>query len=176
MTKWLIGFLILFFLAGFGLSECKSQRRPDIGVAVIQPFSGTKTRGVVRFIPEHDRMRVQGKITGLAPGWHGFHVHQLGDCSSPDGLSAGGHFNPTLNHHGNTHGSIRHAGDLGNIHADMTGTATFNKTVPEISFSGDGSIIGRSVIVHAKKDDLVSQPTGGSGARVGGGVIGRALE
>ncbi|HEX2897679.1 MAG TPA: superoxide dismutase family protein, partial [candidate division Zixibacteria bacterium] len=89
-----------------------------------------------------------------------------------DGLSSGGHFNPTQMQHGGPNAGQRHAGDFGNITADSTGTANFEWFDKMITFEGPGSIIGRALIVHADEDDLATQPTGNAGARVACGVIG----
>jgi Cu-Zn family superoxide dismutase len=114
---------------------------------------------------------VEGEISGLTPGKHGFHVHEKGDCSAPDGASAGGHFNPTHQNHGAPSSPHRHAGDLGNITADKKGNAKFNFRDKVIRLSGEDSIMGKSLILHADPDDMKTQPTGNSGKRVACGVI-----
>jgi len=102
-------------------------------------------------------------------------VHEFGDCGAPDAISAGGHFNPTNKQHGGADSLERHVGDMGNIEADASGEAKLNYLDHRMSLGNDRrSIIGRAVIVHAKPDDLESQPSGDSGDRVACGVIGRA--
>jgi Cu-Zn family superoxide dismutase len=101
-------------------------------------------------------------------------VHELGDCTAPDGTSAGGHFNPEGMPHGAPADAQRHVGDLGNLTADDSGMAHYERTDDVIALSGDHSIVGRGIIVHAGADDLTSQPTGAAGARVACGVIGIA--
>ncbi len=117
-----------------------------------------------------------GDVTGLAPGTkHGFHVHEFGDCSAPDGTSAGGHFAPEAHPHGAPDPAAHHAGDLGNLEADAAGKATVNLLVPGLSLgSGARALLGRGVIVHAQADDLTTQPTGNAGGRIACGVIGVA--
>ena len=114
-------------------------------------------------------------ISGLAPGeTRGFHVHDVGDCSAPDASSAGGHFNPGGHEHGAMDHPMSHAGDLGNITADASGRAQGLVTdLTKITLQPGAAIgiLGRSVIVHAKVDDLTTQPTGNAGARVACGVI-----
>lgn len=139
--------------------------------AVLKPTEGNKVTGNVQFIQLDKGIRVVAKIEGLTPGDHGFHVHEFGDCSAPDATSAGGHFNPSKNLHASPDDLPRHVGDLGNIFADADGKATYDRIDFTIKFSGDHSIIGKSVIIHEKKDDFVSQPTGNAGARVACGVI-----
>ena len=85
-------------------------------------------------------------MTGLKPGNHGFHIHQFGDYSAGC-VSAGPHFNPAGKEHGGPADAERHAGDLGNIVADGTGTATIDITDAQIPLSGPDGIIGRSVVV-----------------------------
>jgi Cu-Zn family superoxide dismutase len=115
---------------------------------------------------------IKGTVSGLTPGRHGFHVHEHGNCHSADGLSAGGHFNPTNAPHGATEATHSHVGDLGNIVADASGRAVIDLVKkPATLKAGPSSFLGRSLIVHAAADDLKSQPAGGSGSRVGCGVI-----
>jgi Cu-Zn family superoxide dismutase len=145
-------------------------------VAVLHPTGGNSVSGIVTFTKEANGIRVVADIKGLTPGVHGFHIHDYGDCSSADGNSAGGHFNPMEMPHSAPTSEKRHIGDLGNITADDSGNAKLDWLDTHISFEGHHSIIGRSVIVHASPDDLTSQPTGAAGARVACGVIGVAKE
>ena len=145
-------------------------------VALIAPTQGQKTGGIVRFRREGETVHVTGELTGLTPNAkHGFHVHEFGDCSAPDGASAGGHFAPEAHPHGAPDPAEHHAGDLGNIEADATGQAKVDVTVKGLGLAtGERALVGRAVIVHAQPDDLTSQPAGNAGARVGCGVIGVA--
>jgi Cu-Zn family superoxide dismutase len=147
---------------------------PTKAICIIQPLSGSKVQGTVTFTKSGEAVMVKGKITGLTPGLHGFHVHEYGDLSSNDGLSTGGHFNPEGEPHGGREAHKRHVGDLGNIKADESGTAAFEFTDKMIALHGKHSILGRGLIVHAKADDEKTQPTGDAGGRIGGGVIGVA--
>jgi len=128
--------------------------------------------GTVTFHEQKDGTHVHAKLSGLTPGKHGFHVHEFGDCSCADGMCTKGHFNPTNQPHGGPDSKKRHVGDMGNVVADENGNATLDLIDSYIKLNGPHSIIGRSIIVHADKDDLTSQPTGNAGARVGCGVIG----
>lgn len=143
-------------------------------VAVLQPTQGYEARGIVTFTTVGAGIEVVAQIEGLAAGRHGFHIHQLGDCTAPDGTSAGGHFNPDGTPHGAPGDAERHVGDLGNAEADEAGMAQYQRTDNVIALSGAHSIIGRAVIVHAGEDDLVTQPTGNAGPRIACGVIGIA--
>lgn len=141
--------------------------------AFLKPTQGNKVTGVVTFTQTGSTVVADAKINGLTPGSHGFHLHEKGDCSAPDAMSAGGHFNPAGKPHGAPTGGERHAGDLGNITADAKGDATLKIEVPGVTL-GDGanSINGKAVVVHAKPDDLKSQPAGDAGPRVACGVVG----
>src|SRR3989440_424771 len=109
----------------------------------------------------------------LKPGKHGFHIHEKGDCSAPDAMSAGPHFNPKHQHHDGPTGTERHAGDFGNVEADASGKGHL-EWKGKLDLSGPNSIIGKSVIVHEKEDDLKTDPAGNSGARFACGVINAA--
>jgi Cu-Zn family superoxide dismutase len=117
---------------------------------------------------------VVGKITGLEPGEHGFHVHEFGDLS--DGCaSAGGHYNPDGVDHGNLEEG--HVGDLGNVTASEDGVANISIVAERVSLMGERSIVGRAVVIHSKQDDLgkggddESLKTGNAGDRLACGVI-----
>lgn len=139
--------------------------------AALSPTQGSTVRGTVTFEPAGDGLRVTAHIEGLTPGDHGFHLHQNGDCSAPDGSSAGDHWNPTQQPHGAPDAAQHHAGDLGNITADASGMAHVDKTVAGIGLSGTQSVIGHAVIVHGKADDLKTQPSGNAGPRLACGVV-----
>lgn len=143
-------------------------------VAVPHPTTGNEVKGTITFTKIDEGVLVSCKVSGLTPGNHGFHIHQWGDCSSTDGKSAGGHFNPESKSHGAPDAKNRHIGDLGNIEADESGIAHINFIDRMLTFEGPNSIIGRAVIIHEKSDDLTSQPTGAAGTRVACGVIGVA--
>ncbi len=153
-----------------GVAEAQDVRAAS---AQLEPKSGSKVTGIVAFAKVGDEVRVVAYIQNLTPGKHGFHIHEKGDCSAPDAASAGAHFNPTQQHHGGPMTAEHHAGDLGNIEADASGNAQLNWK-GKLSLSGKDSIIGKSVVVHEKEDDLKTDPSGNSGARVGCGVINTA--
>jgi superoxide dismutase, Cu-Zn family len=173
----LIG-LIFLTLTGFAMqaqTPAEKSSAPLKAIAVLHPTAGNKVSGTVTFTEVADGVQVHAEIAGLAPGKHGFHVHEFGDCSAPDASSAGAHFNPTNKPHGGPDATERHVGDMGNVEADASGKATLEYVDHQISLINDEQLAGvRSVIVHVKADDLKSQPSGDSGARVACGVIGRA--
>ena len=141
-------------------------------VAVMNPTQGSTVKGRVTFEPKKHGVHLAADFTGLTPGEHGFHIHEKGDCSAPDGSSAGAHFNPTDKPHGDPGTSEHfHLGDLGNILANKSGVAHLDVYFPHLTLSGPGAIVGRAIIVDASRDDLKTQPTGNSGAPQACGVI-----
>ena len=153
------------------------QSTPDDALrasAALQSTKGNKTFGEATFEEAGDgKVRVIVFAQGLKPGQeHGFHIHEAGDCSSGDGMSAKGHFNPLGKPHGNPSSAERHAGDLPSLKADKDGRGKLDVTVDGITLRpGPSSIIGRGVIIHADPDDYKTQPTGNAGARLACGVI-----
>ncbi len=156
----------------------------NAAVAVIYPTKGSSISGTITFtavpatgdLVDNSGVHIHGTITGLEPNSvHAIHIHEFGDSSSDNGMAAGGHYNPEHHKHGGPDSPEHHAGDLGNLTADASGSATIDMTVPGLSIAGmHDPIIGRSVVIHAKPDDFVSQPVGNAGGRIGVGVIGIA--
>jgi len=138
----------------------------------IEAKSGSKLSGKAVLTETEGGVHVVLTLEGIEPGEHGAHVHEKGDCSAADGASAGGHFNPQSKDHGLPGADKRHLGDLGNITIAKDGKGSLDITAPGANLkAGDAaSFVGRSIIVHAKKDDG-GQPTGNAGGRVGCGVI-----
>ncbi|WDI44459.1 superoxide dismutase family protein [Bremerella sp. P1] len=143
---------------------------PTAAVAVLASTSGSDVKGVIMLKQEDGYVHLTGKVINLEPGEHGFHIHEFGDLTKADGTAAGGHFNPDGHEHG-APGSESHAGDLGNITADESGVAKIDTKAEGLKLH---IVLGRSIVVHAKADDLKSQPSGDAGPRVGVGVIGIA--
>jgi Cu-Zn family superoxide dismutase len=171
----LIALTLLLFAGATASAQTPREKplTPLKAVAVLHPTGTNKVSGTVTFTEVADDVQVQATITGLTPGNHGFHVHELGDCSAADASSAGAHFNPTKQPHAGPDATARHVGDMGNVKADASGMAKLDYVDHHISLTNDErSVIGRSVIVHEKADDLKSQPAGDAGARIACGVIG----
>ena len=145
-------------------------------VATLEPTKGNAAVGTVEFIQRGNSVFVVADVLGLSAGPHGFHIHDKGDCSSGDGMSAGGHFNPGGKQHGSPLMPSHHAGDMPMLLAEPSGKASLRTEVEGVTV-GDGAatdIVGRAVIVHKDPDDLTTQPTGNSGARVACGVVRRS--
>jgi superoxide dismutase, Cu-Zn family len=172
----LLVFLLIPALNSHGQMQNQMEMTSEVtkAICVLIPTQGNNVSGAITFTKTSDGILVKGDIHGLTPGKHGFHIHECGDCSAVDGSSAGGHFNPTNMPHGAPMDMKRHEGDMGNIEADTSGNAHVEYTDKMMTLSSTDSIIGRSIIVHKGTDDLKTQPTGNSGARVACGVIGIA--
>lgn len=148
------------------------EEAPPTATAALMPREGGTVAGQVTFTEIDSGVLIVAHITGAPPGTHGFHIHEVGDCSAADFKSAGGHFNPTEMPHGAPTDMERHAGDLGNVEVAEDGTVHHEAASSMITVSdGPASIVGRGVILHAKPDDLESQPTGAAGPRLACGVV-----
>jgi len=160
------------------LAGCQSapQQAPEElrATAGLEPTKGNKTFAEATFeAAGANKVRVIVFAQNLKPGAeHGFHIHEAGDCSSGDGMSAKGHFNPHGKPHGNPASAERHAGDLPSLKAEKNGRAKLDTVVEGITLTpGPASIVGRGLIIHADPDDFKTQPTGNAGARLACGVI-----
>ena len=141
-------------------------------VANLEPTKGNDAKGTVTFTQDGDEVRVRVNVTGLKPGAvHGFHVHEKGDCSSGDGMSTGGHFNPDAKPHG-PQAAAHHDGDMPALVADSYGNASTSFVIKGVSIgSGAHDLVGKGLIVHRDPDDYTTQPTGNAGPRIACAVI-----
>ena len=191
----------LFLIAPFALAACGSSAPPpaDMPPAATEPpaaaptpppaattststsrtidvpiaaKSDSKLSGKATFTEVDGGVKVRVQVAGAPPGKIATHVHEKGDCSAPDGASAGGHFNPANLPHALPTTAERHLGDLGNIDIGADGTGSTEIVIKGASLKeGDpSSFLGRAIIVHAKQDDG-GQPVGNAGGRIGCGVI-----
>lgn len=169
------GAIALAALTGCSYLPTHLPGNEPVAKATLEPRSGSQVGGKVSFTPVGDKLLVEAHVTGLSPGEHGFHVHEGGDCSAPDASGAGGHLNPAGMPHGHHHRmqpGQRHAGDLPNLVADVSGQVYYRAEVTGLKVErGAHGLIGRSVVVHADPDDYQSQPAGNSGRRIACGVI-----
>lgn len=161
-------------LAALALAGCAAMAPSGpVAIAELMPTEGSSTSGTARFEQRGDKVLITAEVTGLSPGGeHGFHVHEIGDCSSPDGMSAGGHFNPAGKPHGHYGQRERHAGDMPNLVADAYGVAKLVFETDLLTVApGPASVVGRGLIVHRDPDDYKTQPAGNSGPRLACAVI-----
>lgn len=185
-----LGLLVMVLLIGF--TSCKKSKENTTtadqesikydtaatkGLIVqLVAKSDSNVSGEVIFNEENGIVNMIATLTGLEPGVHAIHIHESSDCSSADGSSAGGHWNPTNQPHGKWGDEAGyHKGDIGNMTADENGNASISISTDEWCIGcGDENkdIIGKSIIVHAGVDDFKTQPTGDAGGRVScGGII-----
>lgn len=156
-----------------GCQSPPPSSKPLLATASLEPTKGSKASGQARFEQADGKVHLRLTAQGLNPNReHGFHIHEVGDCSSGDGMSTKGHFNPTGKPHGNPSAAEHHAGDLPALKADNDGRARLDVELSGITLApGPTSIVGRGLIIHADPDDYTTQPTGNSGARLACGVI-----
>ena len=186
MKKSLVCFgiktLLLLMLVGVSIALVSCDLIQEVGVpptpskqaiAVIGPTSGNDLTGTAIFTQNGDTITLIIEIQNVSPGLHAVHIHEKGDCSAPDGTSAGGHWNPTNVAHGKWGEGEFHLGDIGNITVSEEGTGTIELTTNlwEMGTGSDFDIVGTGIIVHAGADDFISQPSGAAGARIGCGAI-----
>jgi Cu-Zn family superoxide dismutase len=125
-------------------------------IAIIHPVQGQKVTGEMHIVPAEDGLKITGKLSNLEPGSHGFHVHRYGNCTAPNEGSVGPHFSLLMGEKG-------YRGDLPDVEADMKGMASYEAVVKTLTLSGEYSIIGRGMVIHALNGD-----------KIGCGVIGIA--
>jgi superoxide dismutase, Cu-Zn family len=142
--------------------------------AHLAPKSGNTTLGgQATFAQTPAGVKLVLHVEGAPPGEHGAHIHEKGDCGDPEAKNAGGHWNPAGHKHGTPPPAASHLGDLGNLKVGEDGKGHLELT-SEVWKIGDGSpedLVGKAVVIHGGPDDLVTDPAGNSGPRIGCGVI-----
>lgn len=147
-------------------SNSSDTKKLDIA---FESKSGSSVTGTASFIEKNGKVTFVAQLAGLKPGAHAIHIHEKSDCSSADGSSAGGHWNPTFKKHGKWGVGEYHKGDIGNFTADEKGNGSITLTTDEWCIGcGDPAkdILGKGLIVHQGTDDFTTQPSGNAGARV----------
>lgn len=157
-----------------------TPQTPPMAHVALVPTAGHAVAGSLMLTERANGngVAITGNISGLTPDTElAFHVHEVGDCTAPDATSAGEHFNPAAQPHGEPDSERSHVGDLPNIEADSDGVAEIDITVDDVALTGssDRSLLNRAIIVHAAADDFETQPAGDSGARIACGVIASSM-
>ena len=142
----------------------------------LNPKSASNVEGAVIFIEKDGEVKMKANLSGLDEGEHAIHIHEKADCSSVDGKSTGGHWNPTAQPHGKWGDTTGyHKGDIGNFSVGADGKGHVEFVTNEWCIGcGDNTkdIMGKAIIVHQGTDDFTSQPSGAAGSRVScGGII-----
>lgn len=184
MRNFSIGLILLTGVIFFGCKEAKKESEKEVMeventkevVSVekvafsMEPKSESNVAGEVTFTESEGQVQMRAELSGLTPGEHAIHLHEKADCSSDDGTSTGGHWNPTAEPHGKWGAEEGfHRGDIGNFTADEEGNAVVEFSTDLWCLSCDDdtkNILGKAVIVHMGADDFTSQPSGAAGARV----------
>jgi Cu-Zn family superoxide dismutase len=168
--------LLIPALLGFCATAALADTAPKAAHANIMNAQGMQI-GTAKLKAVKDGVQISVKVAGLSAGDHGIHIHTVGKCEGPAFTTAGGHFNPTSAHHGmnNTMDPHPHAGDLPNLKVAANGKGSATILAKGVTL-GDGANSlfhdgGTSLVIHAKADDLMSDPSGNSGDRVACGVI-----
>lgn len=165
--------LSLFTVSSTLAQEATPDDAGQVAVSAIAPILDAEGNqlGLVGVGDAYGEMGLMVIVQGLAEGEHGIHLHETGNCD-PEGettfASAGGHFNPG----GMTHPD--HAGDLGNLTADVNGNVIFLPGLGTMTFDDLADADGTALVIHADPDDLVTDPSGNSGARIACAVIAAA--
>lgn len=178
----LYNLLLLCLLAGCASTQKGTFGKPPknmshglFGSARLHGKSGAHVQGEAWLGQDKTGVRIFVEVSHATPGLHGIHIHEYGDCSAEDASSAGEHFNPTHLNHGSPTPMKHHIGDLGNIKIDHNGKGKLNLSIPMARLNPEfldyKKLIGKSIVIHAKEDDLKSQPAGNSGPRIACGAI-----
>jgi Cu-Zn family superoxide dismutase len=160
-------------LIAAALGGCTVGEPPKRAIATLDARAGSTVQGTAIFEPSPDGVTLTLTVSGSTPGIHASHLHAEPDCSAPDAISAGGHWNPLNMNHGLPDNPAHHVGDLGNfeVGADGNGSWTVTKTEWTIGTADPNSdVVGHALIFHQNPDDGVSQPAGAAGARHACGV------
>jgi len=146
----------------------------NFATATLRDLAGGRV-GTVQLADSYAGLIITATVTGLGLGAHAIHIHDVGKCESPF-ISAGGHFNPDHRRHGFKNREGHHLGDLPNIDMPAAGTLKFEFVVPGMTIDGPKGLLsgdGTAIVIHTSKDDLLTDPAGGSGGPLACGVIRR---
>jgi Cu-Zn family superoxide dismutase len=172
MRRTSLLFLALAFITS--LLSASTQARPKGIVLTVKDGKGAAL-GTVAIRSVRKGVSLKLKLKGLTPGQHAIHFHQNPSCEAPDFKSAGPHFNPYGRKHGLENPEGAHAGDMLNITADDNGNAKATIVNKNVSLGNETHSLfaggGTALVIHARPDDMKSDPAGEAGARIGCAVI-----
>lgn len=143
---------------------------PMQAVAMLQTAEG-EAAGTATASESGENIQISLQVEGLPPGEHGVHVHTTGSCEAPTFESAGGHWNPTNQQHGLEDPAGQHAGDMPNLTVGDDGSGTLEYELVGGTFDGLMDADGSAFVVHAGRDDQMTDPSGNSGDRIACGVF-----
>lgn len=157
------------------LAACKPAVEHTTGGFELNNVQGGNV-GFGAFLPAEKGVIMLLTVYNITPGVHAIHIHEFGNCEAPDFKSAGAHYNPHHKKHGLKNPEGHHLGDLPNLEVNVNGTASAQLELPELNTDGENSVVNRSVVIHEKADDEMTDPSGNSGARIACGVIRSAIK
>ena len=157
---------------GLAVAGCVPMAAPDVPVSTANLVSSSgAVLGTVRVFGEPTGVMLRIDATGLQAGQHGVHVHAVGRCDPPGFTSAGPHWNPTTRKHGHRNPDGFHMGDLGNLGVGAEGKLVAGLLVPQANIDALRDADGAALVLHAKADDEVTDPSGNSGDRIACAVL-----
>jgi superoxide dismutase, Cu-Zn family len=157
---------------GLVLAACVPMAAPDVPVSTADLVSSSgAVLGTVRVFSEPTGVTLRIDAAGVPAGQHGVHVHATGRCDPPGFTGAGPHWNPGERKHGHRNPAGFHMGDLGNLGVGADGKLVAGLLVPQATVDALRDADGAALVLHAKADDEVTDPSGNSGDRIACAVL-----
>ena len=164
--------IVILLALAVGANDLWAESK--MGIAELINAQGKKV-GKATFVEGKDGVEIAIEVYGIPQGLHGFHIHSVGKCETPDFKTAGGHFNPYARKHGLKNPDGSHSGDMPNLLIGPSGNSSAIVLVPLVTLGeGKNSLFqseGTSIVIHAGEDDQMTDPSGNSGDRIACGII-----